>query len=88
VEPNQMSDLADFFAQTDAVGIAIVVILVLMSLMTWTLIVAKGIQTLIEQSRSKTFLDSLWNAPSLNEVATTLKETPDHTQDNLFAHLT
>ena len=86
--PNQMTGLAGFLAQTDAVGTAIVVILVAMSLVTWTLIVAKGIQTLREKSRSKRFLDSFWNAPSLSNVASTLKETPDHSQDNLFAHLT
>jgi biopolymer transport protein ExbB len=34
------------------------------------------------------FLDTFWNASSLSEVGSTLKDTPDHTQDNLFAHLT
>ncbi len=88
MEPIQQGGFAHFLAQTDAVGIVIVVVLVVMSLVTWTLIVAKGIQTLREQKRSKAFLDNFWNAPSLSEVASTLKETPDHTQDNLFAHLT
>ena len=80
--------LVGFFGQTDAVGIAIAVLLAVMSLITWTLIVAKGIQTWREKKRSTAFLDSFWNASSLSAVGSTLRDTPDHTQDNLFAHLT
>jgi biopolymer transport protein ExbB len=88
MEPIQQGGFIHFLAQTDAVGIAIVVILIAMSLITWTLIVAKGIQTMREKKRSAMFLDTFWNASSLSEVGSTLKDTPDHTQDNLFAHLT
>jgi biopolymer transport protein ExbB len=88
VEPIQTTGLAGFLAQTDAVGMGIVIILVFMSIVTWTLIVGKGILTLREKKRSKAFLDTFWNAASLSEVGSTLKETPEHTQDNLFAHLT
>lgn len=85
MESTQPSGLVGFIAQTDAVGVAIVIILVVMSLVTWTLIVAKTIQTLRNRKRSKVFLDNFWNAPSLNEVASQLKE---HTQEDLFSHLT
>jgi biopolymer transport protein ExbB len=88
MEPIQQGGFIHFLAQTDAVGIAIVVILIAMSMITWTLIVAKGIQTMREKKRSAMFLDTFWNASSLSEVGSTLKDTPDHTQDNLFAHLT
>lgn len=83
-----MPGLAGFFAQTDAVGITIAVVLAVMSLITWSLIVAKGIQTWRESRRSKEFLHGFWNASSLSAVSSTLKDTADHTQDNLFAHLT
>jgi biopolymer transport protein ExbB len=88
MESTQMNGIASFLAQTDAVGVAIAVILALMSLVTWTIIVGKGIQTRRENTRSKAFLKAFWNAASLSEVGGMLKDTPEHSQDNLFAHLT
>jgi biopolymer transport protein ExbB len=80
-----MNGLIAFLAQTDAVGIAIVVILSVMSLTTWTLIVSKGRQMLREKKHGKAFLDAFWNASSLGQVAGELTE---HNQGDLFSHLT
>ncbi|MES2626092.1 MAG: MotA/TolQ/ExbB proton channel family protein [Pseudomonadota bacterium] len=88
MEATQMTGFSGFLAQTDSVGMGIVVILAFMSIVTWALIVGKGILTWREKRRSKAFLDTFWNASSLSEVGSTLKDTADHTQDNLFAHLT
>lgn len=85
MDPIQQNGFAHFLTQTDAVGIAIVVVLAVMSLVTWTLIIAKTIQTLRSRKYSKLFLDRFWNASSLNEVADELRE---HTQSDLFSHLT
>lgn len=85
MEPVHHAGIVGFLAQTDAVGIAIVIVLVAMSIMTWTFIVAKTILALRQRSHGKAFLDRFWNASSLNEVAQGLQE---HTQRDLFSHLT
>ena len=85
MEPVHQNGIVGFLAQTDAVGISIVVMLVAMSLVTWTFIVTKSILALRQRKHSKAFLDRFWNASSLGEVASELQE---HTQRDLFSHLT
>lgn len=85
MEPQQTLGLAHFLAQTDAVGKTLLVVMLLMSAITWYLIVTKTIVALTARRRSRRFLDRFWNAPSLQAVATQLEQ--DH-PDEPFSHLT
>ena len=85
MEPQQTLGLAHFLAQADAVGKTLLVIMLLMSVVTWYLIVTKAIVALTTRRRSRRFLDRFWNAPSLQAVATQLEN--DH-PDEPFSHLT
>lgn len=74
-----------FIAQTDAVGQGLFVILVLMSLVSWGLILTKGVALFKRQRRSRAFLDFFWNATSLEAVQ---QEIATHGVSEPFAHLT
>lgn len=74
-----------FIAQTDVVGQGLFAILVLMSLISWALIVVKGVALFRRQRRSKAFLDFFWNATSLEAVQ---NEIATHGVSEPFAHLT
>jgi len=84
LEPTQTVSIATFLSQTDSIGRAIVVALLLMSVATWYLIITKTMQTIAMRRRSTRFLESFWNAPSLQAVATHLEE---HHPDEPFSHL-
>lgn len=74
-----------FIAQSDAIGQGLFVILVLMSVLSWALIVIKGIALLLRQRRSQSFLSFFWNATSLEAVQ---HEIATHGVKEPFAHLT
>jgi biopolymer transport protein ExbB len=74
-----------FLAQTDAVGRTLLVILILMSVLSWALIAIKGLVQLIRRKRSERFLNFFWNASSLDEVG---GEIATHGARDPFAHLT
>lgn len=74
-----------FIAQSDAVGQTLFAILVIMSLISWALIVIKGVALFLRQRRSKSFLDFFWNATSLEAVQ---HEIATHGVQEPFAHLT
>ena len=57
-----------FLAQTDAVGKALLAILLLMSLASWYLILAKSFARALERRRSTGFLAAFWASPSLAVV--------------------
>ena len=84
MESTQPAGIAGFLSQTDAVGMTIVVILLLMSFATWYLIVTKTLQTVLMRRRSARFLDTFWNAPSLQSVAAHLEQNHP---DEPFSHL-
>ena len=84
MEPNQSLGLAHFLTQTDSVGNAIFIILVVMSVATWYLIFAKTLQRLIARRRTAHFLRTFWNAPSLISVEQQLEEQHP---DEPFSHL-
>ena len=73
-----------FIAQSDWVSKALLGILVLMSVVSWTLIVSKGIGQWIRRSRSDKFLQMFWNASSLQAVQ---NEITTHGVRDPFAHL-
>ncbi len=81
----QAVGIATFLSQTDGIAKTIIVILLLMSLATWYLIITKVIQVLIIRRRSARYLDTFWNAPSLQSVG---KHLDEHHPDEPFSHLT
>lgn len=83
--PAQEMGFAHFIAQSDAVGKGLFVILVVMSLVSWSLIVIKGVALMRRQKRSKSFLNFFWNATSLDAVQ---HEIATHGASEPFAHLT
>lgn len=83
--PTQASGLSGFLSQTDGVGMAILVLLLLMSLATWTLIVIKALQYLVMRRRSARFLATFWKAPSLQAVG---KHLDQHHPAEPFSQLT
>ncbi len=74
MDPTHSATLAGFLAQTDAVGKTTLALLVVMSLATWYLIVTKTIQMVTIRRRAGKFLESFWNAPSMQAVAMRLAE--------------
>lgn len=74
-----------FIAQSDAIGQGLFLILVLMSVLSWALIVTKGIALALRQRRSQSFLSFFWNATSLEAVQ---NEIATHGVKEPFAHLT
>jgi biopolymer transport protein ExbB len=85
LEAQQTLGLAHFLAQTDAVGKTLLVIMLLMSVVTWYLIVTKAVAALTIRHRTRRFLDRFWNSPSLQAVATQLEQQHP---DEPFSHLT
>jgi biopolymer transport protein ExbB len=84
MDPQQSVGFATFLAQTDALGKALLVVLLLMSIATWYLIVTKSITTLLERRKSARFLETFWNAPSLAAVEKHIEA--NHPNDP-FSHL-
>jgi biopolymer transport protein ExbB len=85
LEPAQTAGIASFLSQTDGIGKAIIVILLLMSVATWYLIVTKSLQTIMTGRRTARFLQMFWDAPSLQSVASHLEQQHP---DEPFSHLT
>ncbi len=73
-----------FIAQSDAIGQGLFVILLLMSLLSWALIVTKGVGLVLRGRRSQAFLQLFWNATSLESVQRELSTQGAHEP---FGHL-
>jgi len=87
MEPNDTLGFAHFLAQTDSVGRAIFAILIIMSITSWYLIIAKALQVLTTRWRSARFLATFWNAPSLSAVERHLEaRRPDDPFSRLAYH--
>jgi biopolymer transport protein ExbB len=65
-------DLTQFLAATDVVARFVLGILLLMSVITWTVILARGWRELTQRRRHKRFLARFWHAPSLDAARETL----------------
>ena len=74
-----------FIGQSDTVGKTLLVILVVMSVASWVIIAIKGVSLLLRKGRSNSFLNSFWNATSLDAVA---GEISTHGARDPFSHLT
>ena len=75
----------NFLQQSDAVTRALLAVLLIMSAISWYLIVMKGIGQIVRQRRSKKFLDFFWSATSLEAVQNELAANGVHEP---FGHLT
>jgi biopolymer transport protein ExbB len=62
-----------FIAQADGAARAILIILALMSVVSWTIIVSKSLHYSVERRRSLHFLRFFWEAPSLAAIQAHLK---------------
>ncbi|WWT74899.1 MotA/TolQ/ExbB proton channel family protein [Lautropia mirabilis] len=76
---------AHFPAQGDIVSKALLVILLGMSVVSWTLILVKGITHFIRSSRAERFLKMFWEAPSMQAVA---KDIAAHGVHDPFSRVT
>ena len=74
-----------FLAQTDIVAKVLLAVLVIMSAISWYLIVYKGISQVVRQKRSQKFLTFFWSATSLEAVQAELNV---HGVHEPFGHLT
>lgn len=82
--PPPAPGIGHFIAQSDAVGHTLLVLLVLMSIASWAIIVAKGVAQALRARRSRAFLDQFWNASTLDEVRAELQT---HGARDPFSHL-
>lgn len=73
-----------FVAQSDFVGKTLFVILIVMSLVTWYLIVVKAVGNMGMRKRAAHFLNKFWNASSLEQVE---NEIVTHGARDPFSHL-
>jgi biopolymer transport protein ExbB len=65
-------DLAPFLASTDWVARTVLAILILMSIVSWTVIVARGWREFTQARRHRRFLALFWHAESLEAARATL----------------
>ncbi|MBS0219701.1 MAG: MotA/TolQ/ExbB proton channel family protein [Proteobacteria bacterium] len=81
----QSLGFAHFLTQSDLVIRILLVILVVMSAISWYLIVMKGISQVVRKNRSRKFLNFFWSATSLEAVQ---NELSVHGVNEPFGHLT
>lgn len=82
--PTPDMGIMHFIAQSDFVGKTLFVILLLMSLVTWYLIIVKVINSAMVRKRSREFLNKFWNSSSLEQVE---HEINTHGARDPFSHL-
>jgi biopolymer transport protein ExbB len=68
MEPTHGYGIAAFLAQSDAIGRSALAILLVMSLASWYLIVAKSIQAFLTRRRVARFLQKFWSTSSPKEA--------------------
>jgi biopolymer transport protein ExbB len=82
---------ANFLSQTDFISKTVLMILLVMSIATWYLILTKTLHVLRTRARSEQFLQTFWDAPSLQAVAAELEarhsEEESHHPEEPFSHL-
>lgn len=75
---------AHFISQTDAVGLGVLALLLLLSVTSWYLIVTKALANISAGKRAEAFLKKFWEANSLQDMQATLSASSD---DNAFSDL-
>ena len=76
---------AHFIAQADSLAHFLLVVLLAMSVITWTLIVSKSLANWRMKQHAQAFLARFWDAPGLASVADYLQ---NHGVSDPFSHLT
>jgi biopolymer transport protein ExbB len=77
----------NFLAQADTLARVLLVILLVMSMITWYLIVTKALAVVIENRKSARFLEMFWDAPSLAAVESHMgAQHPDEPFSRLAKH--
>ncbi|MEQ1766645.1 MAG: MotA/TolQ/ExbB proton channel family protein [Methylotenera sp.] len=76
--------VANFIANVDTVGKAVLVFLLILSIASWYLIVTKSLANWLEAKRAKEFLTKFWQHQSIDSLSGSLKQTKP---DNAFAKL-
>ena len=86
MEPVATNNLgfAHFLGQTDGVGTAVLIALLLLSVASWYLIVTRALANVFAKRKAEAFLERFWRASSLSEVEALLGT---HAADNAFAAL-
>ena len=77
--------IGHFVSNSDAITTTLLIVLMVMSVTSWTIIAIKGLILLIRRRRSTGFLNHFWNATSLDAVA---GEIATHGVQDPFSHLT
>lgn len=72
---NESLDFAHFLGHTDVVARIVLGLLLLGSIISWYLIVTKGVQIFRMNRRSARFLSTFWDAPNLEAVAGHIRST-------------
>jgi biopolymer transport protein ExbB len=85
MDTDTATGLGHFIAQSDAVGKTLLAILVAMSVLSWAILLVKGLSFVVRRRRSDHFLNLFWNATSLDAVA---NEIATHGATDPFSHLT
>ncbi|MBY0468819.1 MAG: MotA/TolQ/ExbB proton channel family protein [Burkholderiaceae bacterium] len=88
VAPASPLGFGHFIAQSDAVGQTLLVVLLVMSVLSWAVIALKGLAHGVQRRRSQRFLDRFWNAASLKQVEADLAARPAHEGRDPFSQLT
>jgi biopolymer transport protein ExbB len=79
--------LAHFLAQTDGVARTLLAVLLLMSVVSWYLIITKALAGWLERRRSAGFLAIFWSSPSVSVVQRHLDAKPvDDSFSRLASH--
>lgn len=86
--PDSPLGFAHFVAQADVVGQTLLALLLLMSLMSWAVIVLKALNGLLQRRQSQRFIERFWNAPSLSQVAAELADRPAGEPRDPYSQLT
>jgi biopolymer transport protein ExbB len=76
--PEQTLGFAHFLTQTNGLGRVLLGVLIVMSMASWYLALSKTLAHWRLRQRARHFVDSFWNAPSLDAVRTTLGSQPPH----------
>lgn len=77
-----------FIAQADVVGQGLLAVLLLMSVMSWTVIVLKALGGWRQRRESQRFVAYFWNAGSLSHIETALANGTAGTARDPYAQLT
>jgi biopolymer transport protein ExbB len=63
----------EYFSQTDAVGMTVLALMVLMSVATWAIILAKSLRYLVQHRHGKRFIQRFWAATSFDAAIDALQ---------------